>query len=288
MINRRLGRLGYMSSIVMYGAASLAKVSQEEADHSIQYALQHGVNHFDTARSYGESEVRLAPWMQANRDQIFLATKTGKQTKEDAKAQIYESLERLQVDQLDLIQLHAVCDLDDLNKRMGKGGALESVLEAKEEGLVKAIGITGHTHSAPAVHLEAILRFPFDAVLTPLNYHLYSIPAYRDHFDALMEETRRQDIALRVIKAVAKGPWPENKNKKYATWYEPFDQQKIIDACVTFVLSFKEISGLASAGDIQLFPQVVSAVTRYGEMSKEEAEDVLAKVQDYSSPFAGM
>lgn len=285
MEKRRLGRLGYMSSPVMFGAASLGSVSQEEADESIQYALDHGVNHFDTAASYGDAELRMGPWMPKVRNQIFLATKTGERTRDKAYQEIHKSLERLQVENVDLIQLHGVVTIDDLDKCTTKGGALEAALQAKEEGLVKAIGITGHGHTAPSTHLEALRRYPFDAVLTPLNYKLYSMPEYRSDFDALREEAVKQDVALRVIKAVAKGPWDVHQERNYATWYEPFDAQKIIDACVAFVLSMDGVSAFASAGDVHLFPKIIDAVERANQMSMAEIDDILGSLSDYHSPF---
>jgi aryl-alcohol dehydrogenase-like predicted oxidoreductase len=285
MQRRKLGRLGYDSSVVMFGAASLGKVTQEEADASISFALEHDVNHFDTAASYGEAEQRMGPWMPRISKDIFLATKTGERTKEKAKEQIYRSLERLQVDRVDLLQMHAVGTIEELDKCTGKGGALEALLEAKDEGLIGAIGITGHGHQAPATHLEALKRFPFDTVLLPLNYIMYSIPEYRTAFDLLLEETKKQETALRVIKAIAKGPWAENQARGYNTWYEPFDNQEIIDACVHFVLSFPEISGFATAGDIHLFPKIVEAAERFGSMTDEKAIQVLSALRDYHSPF---
>ncbi|HEU5138362.1 MAG TPA: aldo/keto reductase [Bacillales bacterium] len=285
MLKRRFGRLEHMSSIVVFGAASLGNVTQEEANESVQFALDHGINHFDTARDYGDSEIRLGHLMSSIRDQIFLATKTGKRTKDEAKKEIHESLERLQTDHVDLIQMHAVGDLEELDKITGKGGAVEAAQEAKEEGLVKGIGITGHGHAAPATHLEALKRFPFDSVLSPLNFHLYSIDQYREDFDALVEEIKRQDVAFRVIKAIAKGPWAKNQEQKYATWYEPFDEQKIIDACVAFILSHEEVTGFASAGDIHLLPKIVDAVTRHDEINQEEVHDTLSRIASYTTPF---
>jgi aryl-alcohol dehydrogenase-like predicted oxidoreductase len=285
MITRKLGRIGYDSSAVMFGAASLGNVSQEAADESISFALEQGVNHFDTAASYGDAEIRMGPWMEKIRDRIFLATKTGERSKEKAKAEIHRSLERLRVSHLDLIQLHAVTSFEELDQCTNKGGALEALLEAKEEGLVGAIGITGHGHLAPRVHLEALRRFPFDAVLTPLNFHLYSRPNYKEDFDALAEETQRQEVSLRVIKAIAKGPWAEDQQRNYNTWYEPFDDQLVIDACVHFVLSFPSVSGFASAGDVGLFPKIVDAVNRYGTMSDEEVRETLSRIPEYASPF---
>lgn len=285
MLKRRLGRLEHMTSVVMFGGAKLSEVTQEEANQSVQFALEHGINHFDTAADYGESELRLGHLMSGMRDQIFLATKTGKRTKEEAKRQIQDSLKRLQTDHVDLIQLHAVGDLQELDKVTGKNGALEAALEAKDEGLVKAIGITGHGHKAPATHLEALRRYPFDTVLSPLNYHLYSVEQYREDFDALVEEVKRQDVALRVIKAIAKGPWAESQKRDYSTWYEPFDNQKIIDACVQFVLSHDGVTALASASDIHLLPKIVDAVSRYGQMDEKEVNETLGHLSSYTSPF---
>lgn len=288
MLERKMGRLNYNTSVVMFGAAKLGSVSQEEADASIRFALENGVHHLDTAASYGDAEVRMGPWMPKVRDQIFLATKTGERTKEKAKLQLHRSLERLQVDSLDLIQLHAVGDIDNLDLCTQKGGALEALLEAKDEGIVKAIGITGHGHAAPATHLEALRRYPFDTVLLPLNYYLYSIPQYREDFDKFMEEAGKQNAAVRVIKAIAKGPWREGQPRNYATWYEPFHQQEMIDACVHFVLSFPGVAAFASAGDIHLFPKIVDAVTRFGSMKDDDAHRILQAVPEYASPFGAI
>lgn len=285
MLKRKIGRLGYEGSVVMFGAASLGNVTQEEADQSISFALEHGVNHFDTAASYGDAEVRLGPIISKVRNDIFLATKTGERTKEEAKKEIYRSLERMKVDSVDLLQLHAVGTIEELDKCTAKGGALEAALEAKEEGIVKAIGITGHGHEAPVTHLEALKRFPFATVLLPLNYYMYSLPEYREAFDALMEEAGKQNTAVRVIKAIAKAPWKEGEDRPYATWYEPFDQQEVIDACVHFVLSFPGVAGFASAGDVHLFPKIVDSVERFGSMSDEEAKRILSSISGYTTIF---
>lgn len=285
MLKRTIGRLNYESSVVMFGAASLGNVTQEEADASISFALQYGVNHFDTAASYGDAEVRMGPLISQIRKDIFLATKTGQRTKKEAKEEIYRSLERMRVDYVDLLQLHAVGSMEELDRCTEKGGALEAALEAQAEGIVKEIGITGHGHDAPIVHLEALYRFPFATVLLPLNYYMYGLPKYREAFDTLMEEANKQNVAVRVIKAIAKAPWVEGEKRPYSTWYEPFDQQQIIDACVHFVLSFPGVSGFASAGDIHLFPKIVDAVERYGSMNDEEAERILSSISGYTSIF---
>lgn len=285
MLKRKIGRLEYDGSVVIFGAASLGGVTQEEADESISYALKHGVNHFDTAASYGDAELRMGPLIGQVKKDIFLATKTGQRTKAKAKEEIYRSLELLRVDHVDLLQLHAVGTIEELDRCTERGGALEALIEAQEEGIVKAIGITGHGHEAPQTHLEALRRFPFATVLLPLNYYMYSLPEYREAFDALMEEAGRQNTAVRVIKAIAKGPWAENRQRDYATWYEPFDRQDIIDACVHFVLSFPGLAGFATAGDVRLFPKIVDAAERFGSMTDEEARRILSEIGGYTSVF---
>ncbi len=285
MLKRPIGRIGYEGSVVMFGAASLGNVTQEEANDSITLALKHGVNHFDTAASYGDAELRLAPLISKARNDIFLATKTGKRTKKEAKEEIYRSLERMRVDTVDLLQLHAVGSTEELDQCTERGGALEAAIEAREEGIVKAIGITGHGHQAPAVHLEALRRYPFETVLVPFNYYMYALPEYRDAFDALLDEANKQHAAVRVIKAIAKGPWGAEQERSYATWYEPFDQQEIIDACVHYVLSFPGIAGFATAGDIHLFPKILDAVERFGSMNRVESERILSAIPGYASIF---
>jgi len=200
MEQRRLGRLRHMSSVLIYGGAALSEVTQDVADRSIQLALDSGINHFDTAADYGDSELRLGAWMPRIRDRIFLATKTGDPTAIEAYDSIRRSLERLRVARVDLIQLHSVGALDDLDRRTASGGALEGAIRAREEGLVAAIGITGHGMKAPSVHLEALRRFPFDTVLTPYNYRLTRYPEFLHDFEALVEEARAQDAGLMLIR----------------------------------------------------------------------------------------
>ncbi len=283
---RRLGRLGHMTSVVMYGGAALGSVTQEDADRSIRFALDHGINHFDTAASYGDAEVRMAPSMARVRGDVFLATKTGERTREAAAAQIRASLRRLGVERVDLLQLHAVGDLQELDKVTRTGGALDAAIEAKEQGLVGAVGITGHGHQAPATHREALRRFPFATILTPLNALLYSNPRYREDFEALVAEARRQDAAVRVIKAVARGPWPEGSDRRYATWYQPLDQQAEVDRAVWFALSQPGVTAIAGPGDIHLLPQVIDAAERFhGLDARGREEAVAAAAGAYASPF---
>jgi aryl-alcohol dehydrogenase-like predicted oxidoreductase len=284
---RRLGRLDHRSSVLLYGAAALASVEQEVADRSILEALDAGINHFDVAASYGDAELRLGPWMPRIRDRIFLATKTGERSREAAWSQINASLERLQTERLDLLQLHAVGDLEDLDRAVGPGGALEAATRAVDEGLVDAVGITGHGSEAPAVHLEALRRFPFATVLTPLNPVLWRDAAYRASYEALAEEVHRQDAGLMIIKTISRRNWPDGpEGAPYTTWYEPLDGKERIRAAVSWVLAHKEITGLATAGDTRLLGATIAA--EENRISAEEAEAVLSDDPAYSSPFASM
>ena len=285
MQKRRLGRLGHQSSVLIYGSAALAEVDQDTADASVQLALDAGINHFDVAASYGDAELRLGPWMPTIRDRIFLATKTGLRDRDEAWAQINHSLERLQTDRLDLIQVHSVGELEELDLVTGSGGSLQAVVRARDEGLAGAVGITGHGHQAPATHLEALRRFPFDTVLSPLNYVLGQDPAYLADYQALVAEIQAQDAGLMIIKSASRRNWPEPVEHGYSTWYEPFDDQEPITAAVAWVLSHPEVTGIATPGDVGLLPLLIQAERRLAETSRAEAEMVLARAADYSSPF---
>jgi aryl-alcohol dehydrogenase-like predicted oxidoreductase len=277
-----------MSSVLIYGAAALADVDQATADRSVRSALDAGINHFDVAASYGDAELRLGPWMPRIRDRIFLATKTGLRDRDAAWAQINRSLERLRTDRVDLIQIHAVGDLAELDRVTGPGGSLEAAVRARDEGLAGAIGITGHGHQAPATHLEALRRFGFDTVLTPLNPVLDRDRAYRSDYRRLVAEAQAQDVGLMVIKAVSRRNWPAAAEHTYTTWYEPFDDQERITAAVAWVLSHQEVTGIATPGDVRLLPLVIEAERRLGQTSAGEAEAVHASASDYSSPFIDM
>lgn len=288
MQQRRLGRLDHHSSVLIYGGAMLADVTQEVADRSVQEALDAGINHFDVAADYGDAELRLGPWMPRIRERIFLATKTGVRDADGAWAQINRSLERLQTDRLDLLQIHAVGDLADLDRVTGPGGALEAAVRARDEGLTRAVGITGHGHAAPATHREALRRFPFDTVLTPLNHVLARDRGYLDDYEALVAAAQAQDTGLMVIKAVARRNWPDPNTKPYTTWYEPFDDQERITAAVVWTLSHPEVTGIATPSDVRLLPLLVAAERQLGTMTATDAEAVLDRAADYSSPFIDM
>ncbi|MBI3457232.1 MAG: aldo/keto reductase [Candidatus Rokubacteria bacterium] len=285
MERRRLGRTGHMSSVVAFGAAAIGGVDQDLADRAIQLALDAGVNHVDVAPRYGDAELRLRPWMARVRDRIFLGCKTTQRTRDAATAELHRSLERLGTDRLDLYQIHAVGKPPELDACTAKGGALEALIEAREQGLVRWLGITGHTHEAPRTHLEALRRFDFDTVMFPLNFVLWAIPEYRRDAGALLEACVERDVGIHIIKTVARDPWGD-RAKTHATWYEPFTDQAIIDRAVAFVLA-QPVTTLCSVGDVTVLPRVLAAAERYRPLAAAEQEALLATADRYHSPFVG-
>jgi aryl-alcohol dehydrogenase-like predicted oxidoreductase len=285
MDKRRLGRTGHMSSVVTFGAAGIGRVQQDVADRAIAAALAHGVNHIDVAPRYGDAELRLKPWIPKIRKDVFLGCKTIERTREAAKAELHRSLERLGTDRLDLYQHHSVGKLADLDACTAKGGALEALVEAREEGLVRWLGITGHTHEAPRTHLEALRRFDFDTVMFPLNFVLWAIPEYRQGAETLLAECAKRDVGVHIIKTVAKDPWG-GRAKTHTTWYEPFTEDAIIDRAVAFVLS-KPVTTLCSVGDVTVLPKVLAAAERFRPLEPAEEEELAATATRYHSPFVG-
>jgi aryl-alcohol dehydrogenase-like predicted oxidoreductase len=285
MERRRLGRTGHESSVVTLGTAAIGRVDQAVADRAIGAALDAGVNHVDVAPTYGEAELRLQPWMPRIRERIFLGCKTRERAKDAARAELHRSLGRLGTDRVDLYQLHAVSKLADLDACTGAGGALEALVDARAEGLVRWLGITGHTHEAPRTHLEALRRFDFDTVMFPLNFVLWADPAYRRDAEALLDECRRRDVGVHVIKAVAKDPWGD-RPKTHATWYEPFTDPATIDAAVAFVLS-QPVTTLCSVGDVTVLPTVLAAAAHARPLDAPARAALLATAGRYHSPFVG-
>jgi aryl-alcohol dehydrogenase-like predicted oxidoreductase len=262
MIERaHFGRTGHSSSRVIFGAAALGSVTQADADRTLDVLLQYGVNHIDTAASYGESELRIGPWMAQHRDRFFLATKTGERTYRQAREQIHRSLERLRVSQIDLIQLHYLVDPHEWETALGSGGALEAAVEAREQGLVRFIGITGHDLPVAAMHRRALERFDFDSVLLPYNFTIMQNPQYAADFEALVALCAERNVAVQTIKSIARGSWGAAP-RTHTTWYEPLTGQSAIDAAVHWAFGRSGMF-LNSVGDILLLPKVLDAATRY-------------------------
>lgn len=285
MEKRRLGRTGQLSTVVALGTAGIGRVDQETADRATQLALDRGVNHFDVAPSYGEAEVRLRPWIPRIRKTIFLGCKTKMRSREAAWAEMHRSLERLGTDRFDLYQLHAVCKPHELDECTAKGGALEALLQAREQGITRWLGITGHSHDAPRTHLEALRRFDFDTVMLPLNFVLWADPAYRQDIEALFAVCQAKNVGVHIIKTLAKDPWGE-RPRTHTTWYEPITDPAVIDRAVAFNLT-QSVTTLCSTGDVTILPQFLSAADRFRPLTEKEQDALLATAGQYHSPFVG-
>jgi aryl-alcohol dehydrogenase-like predicted oxidoreductase len=254
------GSTGHDSTRIIFGAAALMAADPPTAERALDIVLRAGLNHIDTAAGYGRSERCVGSWMPEHRDKFFLATKTDKRTREESAAQFAHSLERLQVESVDLLQLHNLVDPADWETAMGPGGALEAAQEARERGQTSFIGVTGHGTTVAAQHLRSLERFPFDSVLLPLNYAMMQNPAYRADFEELMKVCRERGIAMQTIKGVTRGPWGE-KERTTTTWYEPLRDQRDIDTAVDYVLSRPGVF-LNTASDLGLLEQILDAASR--------------------------
>jgi aryl-alcohol dehydrogenase-like predicted oxidoreductase len=272
------GSTGHLSTRTLFGGASLKACSQEDADRVLDLLLEHGVNHIDTAASYGDAELRIGPWMERHRDKFFLATKTRERSYQKAKEQIHQSLERLRIDQVDLLQLHNLVDPPDWHVALSPGGSLEAAVEAREQGLVRFIGVTGHGIAAPRVHKQSLERFAFDSVLMPYNYAMIQNPQYRADFEALLALCQERNVAVQTIKSIARAQWGD-KTPTRDTWYEPLEEQASIDRAVHWVFSRPGVF-LNTVGDIRLLPKVLDAASRFqAGPTAEQMERDLASQQ---------
>jgi aryl-alcohol dehydrogenase-like predicted oxidoreductase len=263
------GRTGHMSTRAIFGAAALSSVTQGEADRTLEVLLQYGVNHIDTAASYGDAELRIGPWMDRHRQDFFLATKTGRRRYQEARDEIHRSLERLRVDHVDLIQLHNLVDPIEWDIALSPGGALDAAVEAREQGLVRFIGVTGHGTQVAATHKRSLERFAFDSVLLPYSYIVMQNRGYAEDFEALTAVCRERTVAVQTIKSIARRPW-SGRTATRTTWYEPMEDQADIDRAVHWVLSRPGIF-LNTVGDIHVLPKVLDAANRF-EAAPSDAE----------------
>ncbi len=274
MDKRRFGRTGHESTVAIFGAVALGRVTQAEADVVMQTVIDYGVNHIDVAPTYGEAELRLGPWMKTERERFFLGCKTMERTKEGAAAELRRSLERLQVDRFDLYQFHAVTSMAELDKVLAPGGALEAALDARDEGLTKYIGITGHGYNVVTVFQEALRRFDFDSILFPVNFIQYADPIYRAGAEQLLAVANQKDVGIMAIKSVAKGLLGD-KEQVYHTWYEPFADPQRIQQAVNFTLS-QPVTGICTAGDPTLLPVILQACEDFSPMDAQQQQDLIA------------
>ena len=273
MEKRRLGRTGHESTVVTFGTAGIGRVSQEVADRAVEQILEHGVNHIDIAPTYGEAMERIAPWMPKLRDSMFLGAKTRERTRELAWANIESCMSRLGVESFDLFQLHSVGTMEDLDKVTGSGGALEALVELRERGLTRWLGITGHGPDAPRVHLEALRRFDFDTVMFPLNSTLYRNAEYREHAEELLSVANQRDVGVHTIKMLARGGWGD-RDREHTTWYDPHREQSEIDSALWWLLS-QPMHTAPSVGDVELLPRALDAAQRFSPLSNDDQEAVV-------------
>lgn len=262
------GRSGHMSTRTIFGAASLSAVTQEEADRTLEVLLHYGVNHIDVAASYGDAELRIAPWLERYRGHFYLATKTDARTAQEAKEELHRSLERMRVDYVDLWQLHNLVDPIEWDVALSPGGALEAAIEARTQGLVRAIGVTGHGLQIAATHRRSLERFDFDTVLLPYNYLTMQSPYYAENFNALVATCQQRNVAVQTIKSIAYRPWM-GRPHTHAVWYEPLEDQQDIDKAVHWVLQRQGLF-LNTVGDIHLLPRVLDAASRFQAGTPDE------------------
>jgi len=255
------GRSNHHSSRILFGAAALGNVTQAEADQALELYLSYGLNHVDAAASYGDAELRIGDWIKRHGKTFFLATKTGERTADKAQAAIRYSLERLHVDHVDLLQLHHLVEQQEWETALGPGGALEAALDARDEGLVRFIGITGHGLLAPTMHRKALERYDFDSVLLPFSYLMAQNEQYLSEFRSLEKICKERNIAIQTIKSLVHSPWGDTKQNR-RTWYRPLEEQSDIDLAIHWVLGHAGIF-LNSTGDVHILPRVLDAANRF-------------------------
>jgi aryl-alcohol dehydrogenase-like predicted oxidoreductase len=250
----------------------------------MEQVIEAGINHIDIAPSYGQAELRVGPWMPRERSRFFLGCKTMERTKQGAWDEMQRSLKLLQTESFDLFQAHAITTMEELDSVTMKGGALEAFVEARERGLTKYIGITGHGADAPKIYLEALRRFDFDSILFPLNFVQMANPEYKKYADELIATCKAKDVGTMVIKSITKGPWGDREHTA-TTWYEPFDKMDEIQRAVNFALSH-EVTGLCTAGDTRILPLVLKACQDFKPMSSSEMAEMIQSAQKYEPLFA--
>jgi aryl-alcohol dehydrogenase-like predicted oxidoreductase len=277
------GNTGHMSTRAIFGSVCLSQATQDAADEVLETLLEYGINHIDTAPSYGDAELRVGPWMKHYREQFFLATKTDQRTYQDTREQFHKSLDRLQVDRVDLLQMHNLTDVVYQEIAMGPGGALEFLMEARDKGLTRYIGITGHGIQAPKMHLESLARFDFDTVLLPCNYLLMQNPKYRADFEQLISYCREHNIAVQTIKSPARGLWGD-KPHSHITWYEPLSDEDAIFKTVQWVMG-KSGLFLITSGDMQVLPHFFAAVADFQKPPSDEVMEALVAQQGIQPLF---
>jgi aryl-alcohol dehydrogenase-like predicted oxidoreductase len=270
--------------VAVFGAAALWEVGQAEAEAALDLALRRGVNHIDVAPSYGQAETRLAPWLARNRASVFLGCKTMERSRNGAWDELQRSLKTLGVRTLDLYQAHAVREMEELDQILAPGGAIEAFLEARERGLVRHLGITGHGHRAPVVHAAALERFDFETVMTPLNFVQWADEEFRAAAQRLLALAAEKDVGVMVIKAFTRAPWGDRPHT-HNTWYEPFVEPGDLERCLRWALS-QRVTALTTPGDLRLLPAVLDAAAQFEPLSQDESDRLVATAGDFAPLFS--
>ncbi len=284
MQTRRFGRTGHESTVAIFGGAALWDTTQDVADRAMEQIIAAGVNHIDIAPSYGKAETLVGPWMPRVREQFFLGCKTTERTQQGAWEELQRSLEKLKTDHFDLYQIHAITRMEQLDEVLRPGGALDAILDAREQGLTKYIGITGHGNDSPAIFLKALRRFDFDSILFPINFVQFANETYRRDTQALLQECRQRDVGTMIIKAIGKGVWRDAPHTA-TTWYVPFVEPAQIQTAINFVLS-QDVTGICMAGDVKLLQAQLDACKNFQPMNERAQEELIATAQQYESVFA--
>ncbi|MBM2812430.1 MAG: aldo/keto reductase [Chloroflexi bacterium] len=269
------GRTGHESTRVIFGGAALSRVSQDVADRALETLLDHGINHIDVAPSYGDAELRIASWLKAHPNQFFVATKTDARAAAEGREELHRSLDRLGVDHLDLWQLHNLSDPIRWDRALSPGGVIDAAIEAREQGLVRAIGVTGHGTQVAATHRRSLQRFDFDSVLLPYNYLTLRIPYYAENFDALQRSCQERNAAVQTIKSIAYRPWM-GRDRVSSTWYQPLSEPEDIQRAVHWALGRPGIFVL-SVGDVNLLPHVLAAAERFQVATHDEVMQAMVQ-----------
>jgi aryl-alcohol dehydrogenase-like predicted oxidoreductase len=264
------GRTGHQSTRIIFGGAALGSVSQDVADRTLDVLLEHNINHIDVAASYGDAELRVAPWLKRYPDRFFLATKTGKRRADEAREDLQRSLDRMQVDHVDLWQLHNLADPIEWDTALSPGGAIDAAIQAREEGLVRFIGVTGHGAQIAATHRRSLQRFDFDSVLLPYNFTTVQSSYYLQNLDALQATCQERNAAVQTIKSIAYRPW-SGRPRSATTWYQPLEEQADIDLAVHWALGRAGIF-VISSGDVNLLPKVLAGAERVTEVRPSDAD----------------
>ena len=253
---------------MLFGAAALAAMKPARIEETLTLLEREGVNHFDTAAGYGDSELNLAGWLAQHRSEIFLATKTAERSGSDARAGLERSLTRMGVDHVDLIQLHNLVDREGWQTAMGSGGAVEALVQARDEGLVRFIGVTGHGTWAPKMHRESLEEFEFASVLCPYNFSMMAQPEYAADFESLAKTCRERKVALQTIKSLARRRWQATEGPKFS-WYEPLTDGDAIRRAVHWVLSREDVF-LNSSSDARLLEATLNAAKELIELPSDQ------------------